>query len=106
MSAFENDVRSSEQLAQTDPFRAVPSGEESRHGAQTPEAEGRVKRSGEEHLVRVISIVRSEVDPGFEPGVSPDLGCGVGRNPVPLAGPSRHAVGIDASATMVERADR
>jgi predicted TPR repeat methyltransferase len=54
----------------------------------------------------VISIVRSEVDPGFEPGVSPDLGCGVGRNPVPLAGPSRHAVGIDASATMVERADR
>lgn len=104
MSVFDNDVASWEQLARTDPLWAVLSSDEFRDGALTPEAEERFWRSGEDHVAHVISVIRSEIDPVFEPGVSLDFGCGVGRNLVPLARRSRQAVGIDASSTMVARA--
>lgn len=105
MSVFEDDVRSWEQLARTDPLWAVLSSDEFRDEALTPEAEDRFWRSGEEHVAHVISVIRNEIEPAFEPGVSLDFGCGVGRNLVPLAGRSGHAVGIDASATMVKRSE-
>ena len=105
MSVFENDVRSWEQLARTDPLWAVLSSEEFRDQALTPEAEARFWRSGEEHVAHVVSVIRNEIDPAFEPGVSLDFGCGVGRNLIPLAQRSREAVGIDASATMVRRSE-
>jgi SAM-dependent methyltransferase len=105
VSVFDNDVRSWEQLARTDPLWAVLSSDEFRDGALTPEAEDRFWRSGEEHVAHVISVIRNEIDPAFEPGVSLDFGCGVGRNLIPLAERSRHAIGMDASATMVKRSD-
>ena len=105
MSVFDNDVKSWEQLARTDPLWAVLSSEEFRSGALTAEAEERFWRSGEEHVAHVVSVIRNEIDPGFEPGVSLDFGCGVGRNLIPLAQRSRHAIGIDASATMVKRSE-
>lgn len=103
MSVFENDARSWEQLAQTDPLWAVLSSEEFRDEALTPEAESRFWQSGEEHVAHVLSIIRNEIDPTFEPGISLDFGCGVGRNLVPLAARSEHAIGLDASPTMVKR---
>ncbi len=105
MSVFESDVRSWEQLARTDPLWAVLSSEEFRDEALTPEAEDRFWLSGEEHVAHVISIIRNEIEATFEPGVSLDFGCGVGRNLVPLAERSCHAIGIDVSATMVKRAE-
>jgi SAM-dependent methyltransferase len=105
VSVFDNDVKSWEHLAQTDPLWAVLSSDEFRGGALTPEAEDRFWRSGEEHVAHVISVIRNEITPDFEPGVSLDFGCGVGRNLVPLAERSRDAVGLDASSTMVKRSE-
>jgi predicted O-methyltransferase YrrM len=104
VSAFDTDVGSWETLARDDPLWAVLSRDELHQGALTPEAEAMFWQSGEEHVGHVISVIRSEIDAGFWPGVSVDFGCGVGRNLVPLAAASRHAVGLDASPTMVERA--
>ncbi|HXR54995.1 MAG TPA: class I SAM-dependent methyltransferase [Acidimicrobiales bacterium] len=100
---FESDVESWESLARSDPLWAVLSSEEFR-GSVGGEAKARFWDSGEEHVDHVLSILRHELRPGFEPGVALDFGCGVGRNLVPLARRSGWAVGLDASATMVDRA--
>jgi len=104
VSVFENDVGSWEVLARSDPLWAVLSSDEYRQAALTPEAEDRFWRSGEEHIAHVLAILRGEIAPAFEPTVSVDFGCGVGRNLVPLASRSSHAIGLDASPTMAERA--
>jgi SAM-dependent methyltransferase len=83
VSVFENDVRSWEELARSDPYWAV--------------------LSGEEHVEHVCSVIRSELDPSFSPTVAVDFGCGVGRNLVPLARRCDRAIGLDVSPTMVER---
>jgi SAM-dependent methyltransferase len=103
VSVFQNDVASWEALAKTDPLWAVLSSDEFHGDALTPEAEDRFWRSGEEHVAHVIAVIRNEIDPGFSPGVALDFGCGVGRNLVPLAQRCRHAIGLDASPTMVAR---
>ncbi|MGH9047337.1 MAG: class I SAM-dependent methyltransferase [Acidimicrobiales bacterium] len=103
MNLFENDVESWEHLARTDPLWAVLSSEEFRDAALTPESEARFWRSGSEHVDHVLSIIAHELVPSFAPGVSLDFGCGVGRNLVPLAERSGHAIGLDVSPTMVRR---
>lgn len=104
VDSFDNDVGSWEQLARTDPLWAVLSSDEFRSDALTPESEERFWGSGDQHVDHVLAILRHEIAPGFEPSVSLDFGCGVGRNLVPLAHRSGHAVGLDASPTMLARA--
>jgi SAM-dependent methyltransferase len=104
VSVFENDVESWELLAQTDPYWAVLSSDEFREGSITESAEQRFWDSGEEHVAHVFSVIRNELDPGFEPRVCLDFGCGVGRNLVPLAERAKRAIGLDASSTMLRRA--
>jgi SAM-dependent methyltransferase len=104
VSVFQNDVESWENLAKTDPLWAVLSSDEFHEDALTAEAEDRFWRSGDEHVAHVIAVIRNEIDKDFSPGVSLDFGCGVGRNLIPLAEQSKHAIGIDASPTMVKRA--
>lgn len=103
MDTFEKDIGSWEELARSDPLWAVLSSEEFRGATLTPDAEARFWRSGEEHVDHVLSIVRHELAPDLSPAVSVDFGCGVGRNLVPLAARSGHAIGLDASPTMLRR---
>jgi SAM-dependent methyltransferase len=104
VSVFENDVESWELLAQTDPYWAVLSSEEFRDGALTPSAEQKFWDSGQLHIDHVFAVIRNELDPGFQPRVCLDFGCGIGRNLVPLAERADRAIGLDASSTMVRRA--
>jgi SAM-dependent methyltransferase len=104
VSVFQSDVESWETLAKTDPLWAVLSSDEFHDHGLTAEAEDRFWRSGAEHVDHVISVIRNEIDKEFAPQVALDFGCGVGRNLIPLAERCRHAVGVDASRTMVERA--
>lgn len=102
---FEDDVGSWEELARSDPLWAVLSSDEFRRSALTSAAEDRFWRSGEEHVDHVLRILRHELVPGFEPTVSLDFGCGVGRALIPLAARSAYAVGLDASKTMIQRCE-
>jgi SAM-dependent methyltransferase len=104
MDSFDSDIGSWEELAQNDPLWAVLSSDEFRSDVLTAEAEERFWRSGDQHVDHVLAIVRHEIAPGFTPEVSVDFGCGVGRNLVPLAARSGHAIGLDASPTMIRRA--
>lgn len=104
LSTFDADVESWEELARRDPLWAVLSKDELHQSELTPVAEEGFWQSGEEHVGHVLAVLRNEIDPAFSPTVSLDFGCGVGRNLVPLAKRSRHAIGLDASPTMVARA--
>jgi SAM-dependent methyltransferase len=104
VEVFDHDVQSWESLAQRDPLWAVLSSDEYRSSSLTPEAEDRFWQSGEEHVDHVFAIIRNEIAPAFAPRVALDFGCGVGRALVPLARRCDHAIGLDASPTMVARA--
>ncbi len=105
VNLFDNDVESWERLARTDPLWAVLSSDEF-HGEDLSEAAAeRFWESGEQHVEHVLAIIRGELDPGFEPQVALDFGCGVGRNLVPLARRCRSAIGLDASPTMAKRCE-
>lgn len=104
VNRFETDIGSWESLARSDPLWAVLSRDELHSDVLTAEAEAEFWRSGEEHVDHVLAVIGNEIEPGFTPGVSVDFGCGVGRALLPLARRSRHAIGLDASPTMLDRA--
>ena len=62
--------------------------------------------SGEEHVARVVQIVRERIDPDYKPSSALDFGCGVGRLLIPLARLCDEAVGVDVSHAMLSEARR
>jgi SAM-dependent methyltransferase len=85
-----------EELGRTQPYAAVFA-----HGSRTE-----FFTSGEEHVARVLEIVRERIDPGFQPSTALDFGCGVGRLLIPLARRCGEAVGVDVSGAMRAEARR
>jgi SAM-dependent methyltransferase len=93
-----------ERIARTDPYWGVLSHEEYL-GAQLPAAaRSRFFATGEEHIAHVFGVLDRHVAPGFAPRSALDYGCGVGRLLVPLSRRCQRVVGVDVSATMLDRA--
>ena len=95
-----------EEWGKSDPYFGVLSSDEYRKGRLSDEARGKFFQSGEDHVERILTTIRSHLDPAFQPGKSLDFGCGVGRLLLPLARISSVAVGIDISESMLAEARR
>lgn len=95
-----------ERFGETDPYWAVLTDEKFRTEKLSADSRREFFESGEAHLQWVIEMVRANVDPGFAPTRAVDLGCGVGRVLVPLAGLCREAVGVDVAASMLREAGK
>ena len=93
-----------ELIAQRDPYWGVLSADEFLGTHLEGDAERRFFESGEAHIARVLDVLRTSIQPGFEPKVALDYGCGVGRLLIPLAKTCQRVVGVDVSATMLDRA--
>ncbi|MEO6690524.1 MAG: class I SAM-dependent methyltransferase [Dokdonella sp.] len=93
-----------EKWGRNDPYFGVLS--DNRFRAQSISDEDRATffQTGETHIGFLLDIIRSRFDPSFQPGNSLDFGCGVGRLLIPLARCSRHATGVDVSASMLAEA--
>jgi SAM-dependent methyltransferase len=85
-----------EELARTEPYSAVL-----QHASRAE-----FFASGEEHVSRVLQIVRKQLDPDYEPSSALDFGCGVGRVLIPLARICDEVVGVDVSEAMLSEARR
>jgi SAM-dependent methyltransferase len=58
--------------------------------------------SGERHVEHVCEVIRSRMQPDFQPGRVLDYGCGAGRLVVAFAARSREVVGVDVAPSMLE----
>jgi trans-aconitate methyltransferase len=93
-----------EEWGKSDPYFGVLSSDEF-HGENLDEtALGKFFRTGEEHIDRVLRTIRERLDKDFKVRKCADLGCGVGRLVIPLAGISDDVVGIDVSESMLAEA--
>jgi len=106
MARLTNDSdRDWEQLGQTQPYFAVLTAPQYRGDLSAADRE-EFFRSGEEHVARILSIIRSRLDPAFAPARALDFGCGVGRVLIPLAQRCRDVTGVDVSPAMLAEARR
>lgn len=89
----------------TEPYYAVLS--ENRYRAGKLDAAARLEffRSGEEHVDRIVSTIRSTFNPAFVPDRVLDFGCGVGRLVLPFARIAGRVTGMDVSAAMLAEAE-
>jgi SAM-dependent methyltransferase len=94
-----------ERFAKTDPYFAVLTAPEF-HGQISGEARAKFFDSGEEHIERILSIIRDRLDPAFAPRRALDFGCGVGRLLIPLAARCDEVTGVDVSPSMLAEARR
>src|ERR1700733_9117400 len=60
--------------------------------------------TGERHVEHVYALIRTSLQPTFQPSRVLDYGCGVGRLVVPFAKRSQAVIGIDVSRSMLDRA--
>ena len=94
-----------ERLGQSDPYFAVLTAPQY-HGNLSALDRAEFFRSGEAHVARILSIIRSRLDPAFAPARALDFGCGVGRLLIPLAARCREVTGVDVSPAMLAEARR
>lgn len=89
----------------TDPYFGVLSSEEYHRPALDLDARDRFFRSGEEHVQRVLGLLRTEFDPPFTPEGILDFGSGVGRLVIPFSKRALRVVGVDISPSMIAEAE-
>lgn len=93
-----------EKFAKADPYWAVIT--DSRYkvgadGALSGEERTAFFRSGEEHITRIASTLKTHFGRQFtHRDCSVDFGCGVGRLLIPMARRCGRAIGLDISSTM------
>lgn len=95
-----------EKFGRSDAYFGVISQPAFRAAHTEGEARDAFFRSGEEHLERVLGIVREHLVPDFRPQRALDFGCGVGRVTIPIARNATEAVGVDVSPSMLAEARR
>ena len=93
-----------EKWGEVDPYFGVLSSDEFRSENLTAESKEKFFHSGEEYIGRTLDEIRSHLDKDYQPERSLDFGCGVGRLVIPLAGMSKHVVGVDVSDHMLAEA--
>lgn len=91
-----------ERIGRTEPFYGVWTDEQFLNSARDEQAEKRFWQSGDAHVRGVFEVVRTHLEPEFEPEVALDYGCGVGRLLLPLAARCGSVTGVDVSAAMLE----
>lgn len=101
-----NSDRSWRRFGRLDPYFGVISHPQFKDAASPGAARDEFFRSGEEHVERVLAVVRESLCPDFKPKRVLDFGCGVGRVLVPLARLAQNAEGIDVSREMLREAER
>jgi SAM-dependent methyltransferase len=89
-----------------DPYYAVYAEEKFRSGQIDERTREEFFRSGEQHIDRVLSVIRERLKPGFRPSSALDFGCGVGRLLVRLSQCTDRVVGVDVSEGMLAEARR
>ena len=62
--------------------------------------------SGEQYIDRVVSVVKSHLNPNFNPDRCLDFGCGVGRLVMPMARRFQKVVGVDVAKSMLDESKR
>lgn len=100
-----NSDRAWRRFGRLDPYFGVLSHPRFRHAASAGPARTEFFRSGEEHLNRVLAVIRESLSPDFKPQRALDFGCGVGRVLLPLAQRVSRAEGIDVSRDMLWEAE-
>lgn len=89
-------------VAEKDPFWGVLSRDEFRIDAMDDETFGRFMASGEQYVSNLFALIRKHLDPKFAPARAFDLGCGVGRQLIPIAKRVTEAAGVDIAPAMLE----
>lgn len=93
-----------EEWGKSDPYFGVLSSDEF-HAKNLDEAAlAKFFEKGEKHIDQVLRTIRDRLDKDFNVRRCADLGCGVGRLVIPLAGLSDEVVGIDVSESMLAEA--
>jgi SAM-dependent methyltransferase len=105
MPLINNSDKDWERFGRTDPYFAVLTAPEF-HGQLQGAERAKFFESGEDHIDRVLSIIRERLDRSFAPQTALDFGCGVGRLLLPLARRCRAVTGIDVSPSMLAEARR
>ena len=90
-----------EAIARRDPYWGVLSSDEYVGARLDDETEHRFFQSGQDHIARVLDVLRARVQPGFAPKTAIDYGCGVGRLLIPLGEVCERVTGVDVSPTML-----
>lgn len=93
-----------ERFGRTDPYYAVLTDERYQKDQLTDEARAAFFKSGEEHVERILGVVREHLVSDFTPKRALDFGCGVGRVLVPLAKRCPEVTGVDISSSMLTEA--
>lgn len=101
---IDNSDRSWQRLGAIDPYYAVITVPEYHRGNLDAQTMEKFFATGEEHVARLLAVVRKHLDPEFKPQRVLDFGCGVGRLIIPLAKLSKAVVGIDISEQMLDEA--
>jgi SAM-dependent methyltransferase len=94
-----------ERYGEVDPYFGVITNSKYHSWVLTDQARDEFFRSGEEHVQRILKILR-EINPGFSPNRAIDFGCGVGRVALPLARESASVLGVDVAAGMLSEAQK
>ncbi len=93
-----------ERFAQSDPYWAVltdPQFKTGGAGPLPPEQKGAFFRSGEDHIIGVTSVLKTQFGRSFSSSdCCVDFGSGVGRLLLPMAKRCGRAIGLDISPTM------
>lgn len=63
-------------------------------------------KSGQEHIERVIDVLRPCIEPDQRIERAMDFGCGVGRMLIPLSKIADHVTGADVSESMLKEAEK
>lgn len=93
-----------EEWGKSDPYFGVLSSDEFHDDNLDEGALAKFFQTGEEHIDQVLRTIRDRLDRDFQARRCADLGCGVGRLVIPLAGLSDAVVGIDVSKSMLAEA--
>jgi 2-polyprenyl-3-methyl-5-hydroxy-6-metoxy-1,4-benzoquinol methylase len=100
-----NTDRAWKRYGEVDPYFGVITHKDYHAWALTDEKRENFFRSGEEHVEKVMKILR-EINPGFSPARTIDFGCGVGRLTLPLARVSTSVIGVDVAPGMLSEAQK
>lgn len=95
-----------EKFGELDPYYGVISHEKFRSGILNEDARSEFFTSGEQHVARVLEVIRQRIDRDFQIQHVLDFGCGVGRLVIPFASRSISVTGVDVSTSMLAEAAR
>jgi len=93
-----------ERIGRKNPYWGVLSCDKYRNEMITSDSKAAFFQTGENHIKKVLTIMRRHFDKVPNQGTALDYGCGVGRLVIPLASHFANVVGVDVSPSMIAEA--